>query len=206
MASLAVRTELASPQMPSKTCRRRAGLHATEHLGAVVHVHRGNHHGERLGHDRRRDAADDGVMDPDGALDADSLEECRHDDSLLELLVRKVRAGERREVQVQVVDAGALLARHGVGHGDGPFSDTGQPGVEVGVVGRVALEQGGSVFFEHGKDVRVLVAGMVGEKLDEVDGHEQTALHGPCRSPGSVLPALVVTANSSARMPLWMSR
>jgi hypothetical protein len=106
-------------------------LHAAEHLGPVVYVHRRNHHGERRGHDRGgRDAAHDRLVNADSALDADGVEHLGHSDSLLELLVRQGGAGERREVQLEVVDTGALLARGGVGDRGGLLGDAGQPAIE----------------------------------------------------------------------------
>ena len=65
------------------------------------------------------------MVDAEGALDADGVEQRRHDDALLELLMRQICAGERRQVQVKVVDPGPLLAGLGVGDGLGPRPDAG---------------------------------------------------------------------------------
>ena len=76
----------------------------------------------------------------------------------------------------------------------------------VGVVDLDALGQVGQVALEHGLDGGVLVLGVATSKVDDV---ARRGGQGGAADAGRRVEAgrpRSVTANSSARMPLWMSR
>ncbi len=102
----------------------------------------------------------------DDRLDADGALEARHHEALFHVLVLEVRAGERRELEVDAVDVERGESPGVVAVAAAIAATARDAGVEAFVVGLDALGQRREVQLDRGLDVGVLVRGVRHEQLD----------------------------------------
>ena len=149
---------------------------------------------------------EDRLVDADHGLHADGRLERRHDDPLLDVLVLQVGAGERRDGEVHPV--------HPVSRGQerrgAPPPPPWRPGRPCGPRrprGRRRSWRPGRAAPARARAGWPRPRARRGRRAGRRRrGRGRRARHGRGRGSGRGWPASVTTANSSVRMPLWMSR
>ena len=108
---------------------------------------------------------DDLLVDAEHHVGTQQLVQGRHDLALLEVLVGEVRAGERRQVEVQAVDLAAGRVAGHVDQGRGLLGEGGRAALEREVVEGDLLGEGREVRLDQRLDGAVLVLGVQLEQL-----------------------------------------